>query len=391
MYIEGLRCTSCGSLFSDQERIWACRKCGSLLDVTYNYEEIEKKIDKDTFKGREANLWRYRELLPITEIGNVVSLGEGGTPLLRSERYGKDLELKRLFLKFEYLNPTGSYKDRGATTLISKARELQIEHLVDDTSGNAGSAAAAYCAKAGLKCTIFTPASAPIGKLAQVRMYGATLRRIPGTRRDVTDAIHRYVEENEVYYGSHNMNPFFLEGCKTFAYELVKDMGWESPDHLVLPVGGGILMLGAYKGFLELRQLGWIDGAPKLHCVQSAACMPIVNAYEKGLDYVEDVEEGETVAGGVRIVKPVRGEQILKAIKETQGSAVSVSDEEVLHHQRTLAEREGIFVEPTTSVALAGLTKLHLNRVIDLDEKVVIPLTGFGLKDVKTAERQITF
>jgi len=389
MYVDRLICVRCGASFDVEEKIWACKDCGSLVDVKYNYEEVQKNFKKiDLLKG-PSYLWRYKELLPVQETKNICSLGEGWTYILKSSNYGNMFGLKRLFFKLEYLNPTGSFKDRGSTVLVSKAKELQVKSMIDDSSGNAGSSLAAYCAKAGIKSVIYVPASAPAGKTAQVRMYGAKLVRIDGTREDVAKAAQDACGMEGKYYGSHNMNPYFLEGNKTFAYEVAEQMGWAVPDHIVFPVGGGTLIVGSWKGFNELLKLGWIGRVPKLHCIQAEACMPIIYAYQRGLDYIEEVEERETVAGGVRIRRPARGEQVLGVVRDTGGTALAVSDEELLHHQKVLAQSEGIFAEPTSCVALAGLAKLYENKEIAHDETVVVPITGFGLKDVEVAKTQV--
>lgn len=389
MYTDRLVCVRCGSSFEAQEEIWACKDCGSLLDVKYNYEEIQKRFEKDDLLKRMSCLWRYKELLPIKQIGNICSLGEGWTYVQKSSNYGDMLGLEKLFLKLEYLNPTGSFKDRGSTVLVSKAKELGVRSMIDDSSGNAGSSLAAYCAKGGIEACIYVPASAPAEKVTQVKIYGAKLVRIDGTMEDLAKAAQDACRIEGKYYGSHRINPYFLEGTKTFAYEVAEQMGWVVPDHVVFPVGGGSLIVGSWKGFCELQKLGWIEKSPKLHCVQAEACMPIVHAYLRGSDYIQEVEESETVAGGVRIRRPARGEQVLDAVRETGGAALAVSDKELLHHQKALARREGIFAEPTSCVALAGLAELCKNKEIDHDETVVVPITGFGLKDVETAKKQV--
>ncbi|MFQ5711403.1 MAG: threonine synthase [Candidatus Geothermarchaeales archaeon] len=389
MFTEGLICTRCRSEFPHDEKIWLCEKCGSILDVVYDYDKIRDKVNKKIFQGRERSTWRYKEFLPISRGEDIVSLGEGGTPTVKARAYGERFGLKNLYFKLEYLNPTGSFKDRGSTTLVSKAKEIGVRRLVEDSSGNAGSSIAAYCAKAGIDCTIFTPSSAPAGKLAQILIYGAGLERIRGTRGDVARAVREYYEKEKVYYGSHNVNPFFTEGVKSLAFEISEWMGWGTPDHIVFPVGGGTLLYGTYKGLRELLGMDWIDDMPRLHCVQSDACMPIVNAYDEGLEHVVGVEERETVAGGVRIARPAKGLQVLRGIRETRGSAVAVSDEEVLYQQRALARLEGIFVEPTSCVTLAGLIKLLERGEIDGGETIILPLTGFGLKDLEVAKGQV--
>jgi threonine synthase len=260
---------------------------------------------------------------------------------------------------------------------------------MDDSSGNAGSSLAAYCASAGIECTLYVPASISAEKLIQAEIYGAKVEKIAGLRTDVASAAHKRWKESGPYYASHNLSPFFFEGMKTVAYEVAETMVWEVPDHIVFPVGGGALLAGAWKGFNELIQLNWIRHVPRLHCIQSEACMPIVEAYRKGMRKVEPVKEQETIAGGIRIANPARGRQVLKALQLTEGKATSVSDAQILRHQRLLAVREGIFAEPTSCAALAGLEKLREAGVIGGHESVIVPLTGFGLKDTKNASRSL--
>ena len=381
MHFEGLICTGCGRRFHPGEKLWVCRDCGSLLDAVYDFDGLDGDRVREELNRRPRTLWRYREFLPVQDIGGVVSLGEGSTPLVRAGRYGERLGLKNLFFKIEYLNPTGSFKDRGATVLVSKAKELGVKVLIEDSSGNAGSSIAAYSARAGIECMIYVPSYTSPGKLFQMEMYGARVVRVLGSRDEVALKAEEACNGGGGYYGGHNKNPYFLEGNKTFAYEVVEDLDWKAPDHIIFPVGGGSLFLGSWKGFQEFKGLGWIDGTPRLHCIQSMACKPIVEAYQRGLEYVEGVEPGFTVAGGIRVGRPPRGRLILKALRESGGVALAVSDEAILTQQRCLAKEEGIFAEATSCAALSGLQLLLEEGVIERDEVVVIPVTGFGLKE----------
>jgi threonine synthase len=319
-----------------------------------------------------------------------VSLGEGFTPLKKASNYGKILGINNLTLKLDYLNPTGSFKDRGTTVSVSMLKEFGITSAMDDSSGNAGVSLAAYCASAGIECILYVPASIPAEKLIQAQIHGAKIERVAGSRTDVARAAEgRSKLSGGPYYASHNLSPYFFEGMKTFAYETAEMLNWEVPDHLVFPVGGGTLIAGAWKGFEELNQLGWIHRATKFHCVQSEACMPIVEAYEKRDMQVEPVSEAETIAGGIRIANPARGRQVLQTLQSSHGAAVAVSDEDILKNQRLLAVKEGIFAEPTSCAALAGLEILLDDGTIHRDEPVIVPLTGFGLKDTKNAARSL--
>jgi threonine synthase len=389
MLARNLKCTACKATYSLSEKLVVCSKCAKVLDVEYDLSPIERKSSEDILANRMSSLWRYRELLPIDNEQYVVSMGEGLTPLRKAFRYAASIGLSDLILKLDYLNPTGSFKDRGTSVSVSKIRELEVTAVLDDSSGNAGASLAAYCAAAGIACTLYVPAAAPSEKLIQAEIYGAKIMKIGGSRTEVAKAAEHAWKSSDLYYASHNLSPFFFDGMKTLAYEIAEDLDWQPPDHIVFPVGGGALMAGAYKGFQDLKKLGWTDRVPKLHCVQSEACMPIVEAFQKGSSHVEAVVEGETIAGGIRISNPGRGDQVLQALRATKAMAVSVADDTILRQQTLLSRREGIFAEPTSCAALAGLEKLLEMNVIHKHDSVVVPLTGFGLKDTRNAAKSL--
>jgi len=307
--------------------------------------------------------------MPLGEKSTIISLGEGMTPMIE-----EDIDGLHLLVKLEYLSPSGSFKDRGATVMVSKMRELGITEAVEDSSGNAGSAIALYCARAGIRPSIYVPASISAGKLAQIAASGATIHRIEGTREDVATAALAAAEQS--YYASHNWNPFFFHGTKTFAFEVCEQLGWQAPDVVVSPVGNGTLLLGSFIGFGELQAVGMIHHLPILIGVQSEGCAPIHTAFETGLQDIPPIDRTPTIAEGIAIARPVRRRQILRAIRETGGWTVAVTEQEILHALRTLCLR-GCYVEPTAAVALAGAMKMN----DDLRGKtVVVPLTGSGLK-----------
>jgi threonine synthase len=389
MPARNLTCTACKAIYSLSERLLVCPKCGKVLDLDYDLSSVAAKSREEVLANRVRSIWRYRDLLPIDSEKSIVSIGEGLTPLRKASRYGASIGLSNLTLKLDFLNPTGSFKDRGTSVSVSKIKQLGIKAVVDDSSGNAGASLAAYCAAAGITCTLYVPATAPSEKLLQAEIYGAKVLKIAGSRTEVAKAADSARKSSELYYASHNLSPFFFDGMKTLAYEIAEDLGWQGPDHVVFPVGGGALMAGSHRGFQDLLKLGWTDRIPKLHCVQSEACMPIVEAFRLGKSHVEATVEGETVAGGIRISDPGRGDQVLQAIGQSEGTAVAVTDQALLTHQRLLARREGIFAEPTSCAALAGLAKLLEIGVINPDDSVVVPLTGFGLKDSRSAAKSL--
>ncbi|MGB9758048.1 MAG: threonine synthase [Candidatus Bipolaricaulaceae bacterium] len=346
-----------------------CPRCG----VPLRWQWEGRAFSPGELSGR--GVWRYRPLLPAVE---PVSLGEGGTPLL--EAHPMDGIEAKILWKLEFLNPTGSFKDRGAAVMVAVLKALGAKRLADDSSGNAGAALSAYAARAGLSAKIFVPASASGPKLQQIAAYGAELVRVPGPRPAAAEAIRRAcAEDPDLVYASHNLSPYFVAGLATLAFEIAEESGWKSPDHVVVPVGGGGLLLGLFYGFLLLAELGWVEKIPRIHAVQAEACAPVAQALKEGLSLPKEVELGETVAEGVRIPRPERGREILAAVRTSGGQGLSVSDEEILQARRELA-RDGLYVEPTGAVAPAALAKLWEMGAVRSGEVVVVPLTGFGLK-----------
>src|SRR5512138_2172501 len=257
-----LYCLRCSTQYSTGSPRWKC-DCGGLLELHF-----EPVFDLEKIRSRQPGLWRYREALPVDRDEHIVSFDEGFTPLV-PVRFGE----RQVLVKQDQLFPTGSYKDRGATVLISKIRELGIREVVEDSSGNAGCAVAAYCAAAAIDCHIYVPANTALGKLAQIQLYGARLNLIPGSREDTARAVLAAAET--IYYASHSWNPYFFHGTKTWAFEVVEQLGWQAPDTVILPAGNGTLVIGAQLGFQELHQAGIITSLPRIVAVQSAACAPL--------------------------------------------------------------------------------------------------------------------
>jgi threonine synthase len=330
-----------------------------------------------------TGVWRYSPLLPTVEPAAIVTLGEGASPLVWLDRWAKAHGLARVGVKLEYISPTGSFKDRGMTTLVSHAVALGLDRLIEDSSGNAGASVAAYAARAGVPATIFVPSAAPAAKRAQIGRVGATIVPVEGTRAAVTDAALAEVAATGAYYAGHNSNPYFLAGMATFAYELIEALGTDLPRHLVIPTGGGSLCVGAYDGFR--RWLGESAEAPaaipRIHAIQPTGCPPLAVAFARGLAEPAPIERRPTVAGGIEVERPPRGRQILAAIRATCGSASAVDDGAILCQRRLLAETEGIDVEPTTAAAFAGLAQLARTGTIAQDESVIVAATGAGWKD----------
>jgi threonine synthase len=364
--MEKLLCPGCGRAYDLEPRRWRC-ECGSFLNL-----EFRPRFDLEKTRSRRPTLWRYREALPILQDEHIISLGEGFTPLVEMEVDGHPV-----FVKVDYLFPTGSYKDRGATVLISKAKELGVRRVIEDSSGNAGCAVAAYCARADMGCEIYVPGTTSPGKLVQIEAYGAGLKRVEGSRERTAQVTME--EAAHTFYASHCWNPFFLHGTKTFAFEICEQMGWKTPDALVLPVGHGTLFLGAYLGFRELQQAGVVKRIPRLIAVQAANCAPLVEAFQVHRPDVSPIEKRETLAEGIAIAEPVRGRQILEALRETGGEVWGVTEEEIRGSLKEMG-RKGYFIEPTSAATIAGLKKYlkHCKK-----DSVVSTLTGIGLKSTE--------
>ena len=355
-----LVCSVCGERFGAEAPLWRCT-CGAPLDLDFS-----PIIDKSMFESDAPGLRRYANALPLDSPQRMVSLGEGGTPLLEAELDGRPVALK-----LEFLSPSGSFKDRGAAVMISRVREMGIERVVEDSSGNAGAAVAAYCAAAGIGCEIFIPAETSAGKTAQIEAMGARLVRVPGGREEAAEAVRARAEE--VYYASHCWNPWFLHGTKTFAYEVRRQLGGGSPEAIVFPVGHGSLLLGTWLGFCELRAAGLVEGLPRLIAVQAEVCAPLLRAWDGGSPDAGDLAE-QTAAEGIRVKVPVRGKQIIAAVRESGGEVLAVGEEDIRRALRQLLAM-GLFVEPTAAVAVAALARLER-----FAGTVVVPLTGSGLK-----------
>jgi threonine synthase len=363
-----LICQVCSTVYSLNDPRWQC-DCGGLLDISFVPAFPLEKI-----KQRKPLMWRYREAIPIENHAHIVSFDEGFTPLSQVVIAGKTVLIKQ-----EHLFPTGSFKDRGASVLISKINELGITKVVEDSSGNAGSAVAAYCAAAGIACDIYVPADTSEGKLAQIELFGANLNKIPGTREDTAAAVLKAAET--VYYASHYRNPFFFHGTKTFAFEVAEQLEWKSPDTLILAVGNGSLILGAYIGFKELRDAGIIDKIPRLIGVQTENCAPLYHAFRENLKEVPEIKGKKTIAEGIAIAAPIRGKQIIEVVRNTGGHFIVVSEDEIKESLKEMC-RKGYYIEPTAAAAIAGVKKYlhHHQQGSDGDELIVSVFTGHGLK-----------
>lgn len=368
---------------------------GGRLDIHYDYSAIAEKVNRQTLSRRSSNVWKYFEFLPIKSKRSIVSLESGGTPLLRATKLASRLGFRHLYLKDETRSPTGSFKDRSMTVGVSKAVEFAAGTTVTASSGNAAAALAAHSALAGLNCFAFVLESAPEVKLAQIQLYGTKVIRVKAVEKgkDPTVQMLTAVVEKYGWYPCPSFgpfNPYQVEGPKTMTYEMIEDLGWSSPDWVLVPTGSGCLLTGIWKGFKDFHKMDFTDSVSKLAAIQSEGCAPLVRAYKKRADpsHIEPWDHPTTIAGGLSDVFPWDGDAALDALKETKGIAEAVSDREILEAQRLLASTEGIFAEPTGVASLAGLIRLANANEIRKDEKVVVLITGNGLKDPGAAINQ---
>ena len=359
-------CQDCQSHSAVDQFIWKCPDCGGLLDL----QEMMPGSIRWQIEPRQPGLWRYRSLLPIEPGKDPLTLGEGFTPLHQISFAGRTI-----WLKHDYLCPTGSYKDRGAAVLVNHAAMLGINAAVEDSSGNAGCAIAAYCALAGISCQIYVPAATSPNKLHQIEAYGAAISKIPGTRQDTSIAAD--IAARTIPYFSHIYSPFFYQGTKTIAFELFEQMDGQIPDQIILPAGHGTMLIGIWLGFSQLKQLGLISHLPKLIAVQAGNCAPLYAAWSNH----ETAAETPTLAEGIAIARPPRLKQMLQAIKQSEGMVDVVSEAEI-SHALNLANQHGIFIEPTSAVVLA--TAWRLGSSSRLNGRTVCILSGHGLKSVKS-------
>jgi len=332
-------------------------------------------------------MWKYRELFPVQDEANIVTLGEGWTPLLPSERIGPELGLKHLFFKDESVNPTGSFKARGLCMAVSRAKELGIDRLIIPTAGNAGSAAAAYAARAGMSCHIIMPSDTPKPFLVDCQYHGASVDLVEGSIADCGLAAAEKVKKEGWFSLATLKEPYRIEGKKTMGYEIAEQLGWQLPDVIVYPTGGGTGLIGMWKAFAEMERLGWISGPkPRMVSVQSEGCAPIVRAFNEGKPKADLWENPATLAAGLRVPGAVGDFLILEAVRQSQGLAVAVSERELVENTMEIAAKEGIFTAPEGGAALAAVKKLIGDGQINANERVIVFLTGSGYKYLDTLE-----
>ncbi len=373
-----MKCISCGEQYGLEEIIYTCKKCGSTLEVISRPD-----VSKDIFNCRKSTMWKYKEFMPVDE-SKIVSLEEGGTPFCKCDKLGDKLGIE-LYVKVEGSNPTGSFKDRGMSVGITKAVELGVKTVGCASTGNTSASLAAYAARAGKRCIVLLPSGkVALGKLAQAMFHGAEVLSVKGNFDEALETITALALEGQLYL-LNSVNPFRLEGQKSIGFEVVDDLGWQSPDRIILPVGNAGNISAIWKGVKEFYEAGFIKDLPMMTGIQAEGAAPIVNAVRSRKNTIEPVINPETIATAIRIGAPVSAQKALNAIYESNGFAETVNDDQILEAQKLLARTEGIGVEPASAASIAGLIKLVENGEVDKGEQVVCIVTGHLLKDPNTA------
>ncbi|MGA2622221.1 MAG: threonine synthase [Bacteroidota bacterium] len=387
-FFSHLRCSQCDRTYDPVKVQTVCGQCNKTLLAVYDLASAKRSLSIRQFSTREKGLWRYRELLPVVDDASIVSLGEGWTPLLQAKTLGKELGLRHLFIKDESLNPTGSFKARGLCVAVSRLKELGIAEVAMPSAGNAGGALAAYAAKAGIQAHVFVPNDTPVINVRETRLYGAEVFMVDGVISDAGKIMNEMRQGKNWFDMSTMKEPYRLEGKKTLGYELAEQFDWKLPDVIVYPTGGGTGLIGMWKAFREMEELGWITGRkPRMVVVQSAGCAPIVKAFEDGRKDSEFWNNSATLASGLRVPKAFADELILSAVYESGGTAVSVNDDELLADMKLVARQEGLLLCPEGAATVSAVRHLLKKGFIQENETVVAFNTGSGYKYVEVLER----
>ena len=384
-FFKYLKCSDCATIYDPDQIQTFCPTCQAPLLAVYDLESARAHVDRDEVRLRPPGMWRWHEILPVKDPENIVSLGEGDAPLLRTPRLGASLGLTNLYVKDEGMNPTGSFKARGLAAAISKAKELGIEKVIIPTAGNAGGAMAAYAARAGLRAHIFMPKDTPIANVEESRIAGATVTLIDGLISEAAGMAGVKAREEGWFDVSTFKEPYRTEGKKVMGLELADFFNWELPDVIIYPTGGGTGLVGMWKAFQELEDLGWLEktARPRMVAVQADGCAPVIKAFNEGAEFCDFWLGAKTIASGLRVPKSFADRLILNDIRASKGTAVAVGDEAILKAQSRLAAAEGIFAAPEGAATLAALEVLIDQGWVNADERIVLFNTGTGLKYIK--------
>jgi threonine synthase len=380
-FVDRVECTVCGHRHDEKRLLTVCERCGQMLAVRYDVDRVRASVTKDRLAVRPPGMYRFRELTPLDDGEEPVTLGEGSTPLLPLPRLAAHLGLGRLWAKDEGQNPTGSFKARGLGMAITRARTLGVRGLMIPSAGNAGGAAAVYGARCGLPVAVIVPRATPAGAVAEAQIAGAHVFTVEGTIADAGKVVAKAAPAVGWFDLSTLKEPYRLEGKKTIGLELAEQLGWRMPDVLLYPTGGGTGLVGIPKGYEELTAVGWLSGAlPRIYAVQAEGCAPVVKAFHEGAETTAPFPNPTTDAAGLRVPSPFAGRQMLRILRETKGGAVAVSESAIVEAQRLVGRVEGIWAMPEAAALVAALTALRDLREVTRDAEVVMVFTGAGIK-----------
>jgi threonine synthase len=381
-FVSHVECSVCGHVHDPGQLQTVCTACGQMLVVRYDLDRVRASVTKTTLRGRPPGLYRFRELTPLDPADEPVTLGEGGTPLLPLDRLARYLGLGALLAKDEGHNPTGTFKARGLGIAVTKARALGAKALAIPSAGNAGGAAAVYAARAGLPVAVVVPRDTPVAAVTEALLAGAHVFTIEGSIATAGRVVGRLSAALGWFDLSTLKEPYRLEGKKTMGLELAEQLDWGAPDVLVYPTGGGTGLIGIWKAYRELAALGWVkDPPPRLVAVQAEGCAPVVRAWLGGATVTSPWENPVTAAPGLRVPSPFAGRQILEAIRSSGGQALTVSDAALVEAQKLLARMEGLWTSPEAAATVAALIRLREEQALDASMRVVLLLTGAGMKN----------
>jgi threonine synthase len=380
MYVTHLECSKTGKTY-EPNKLYNLSEAGKPLLVRYDLEKAARTLTKEILKNRISSLWRYREVLPVVNDENIITLGEGWTPLVRAERLGAKLSMSRLFIKDESLNPTGAFKARGLCLAISMAKELGVKKVAIPSAGNAAGAMAAYASRAGMESFVFMPRDTPAANRIECVELGARVTLIDGLITDCGAEVAKRKDAEGWFDVSTLKEPYRIEGKKTMGYELAEQFNWELPDVILYPTGGGTGLIGMWKAFDEMEAMGWIGPErPRMFTVQATGCAPIVRAFDNGWEDAPEFENAHTVASGLRVPRAIGDFIMLDILRRSDGGAVAVTDEEMIAAAREIGAAEGIFCAPEGAACLPALRKLMNEGKVAPDDRVVLFNTGSGLK-----------
>jgi threonine synthase len=379
-HVDSLRCRECGRTY-DLAPIYTCEWCFGPLEVAYDYDAITASVSREKIAAGPPTIWRYADLLPVDAPGGNATLPVGWTPLVRADRLAAELGLGELWLKDDTRNPTNSFKDRVVAVALAKAVEFGLKTVACASTGNLANAVAAAAARAGLRSFVFIPSNLEAGKVVTTSVYGGTVVAVDGTYDDVNRVCAELAADRPWGFVNVNVRPFYAEGSKTLAFETAEQLGWEPPDHVVVPIASGSLLTKIRKGFGELHTVGLLDAEPAVRVsgAQAAGCSPVATAFAAGTDTITPVKP-DTIAKSLAIGNPADGPFAVDAVRESGGSIAAVTDDEVVDGMRLLARTEGIFGETAAGVTIATLARLASDGVVRSDERVVAYVTGHGLK-----------